>query len=159
MEFGPRALGARSILASPIDAGMQARINELKDREDFRPVAPAVPEERFADWFTPPARGDSGAAFMLFVHEVRPEQARRIPAACHHDRSARVQAVSRSAHPQFHALLEAFGRLTGVPVLINTSFNVRGEPIVCTPKDALDAFFSTPLDALAIGPFLLEKPR
>lgn len=159
MEFGPRALGARSIIASPIDARMQMRINELKDREDFRPVAPAVPEERFADWFMPADHGDGSAAFMLFVYEVRPEQAQRIAAACHRDRSARVQAVSRAANPQFHALLEAFGRLTGVPVLINTSFNVRGEPIVCTPKDALDAFHSTPLDALVIGSFLLEKAR
>jgi carbamoyltransferase len=96
---------------------------------------------------------------MLFIYDVRPEQAARIPAACHSDRTARVQTVARDAHPQFHALLSAFGRLTGVPVLVNTSFNVRGEPMVCTPSDALHAFFSTPLDALVIGSFLLEKPR
>lgn len=159
MEFGPRALGARSILASPLDAGMQARINELKDREDFRPVAPVVPRERLADWFTPAEANGGEAPFMLFLYDVRPEQAARIPAACHQDRTARVQTVTAEDNPRLHALLEAFGARTGVPVLINTSFNVRGEPVVCTPKDALDAFFSTPLDALVMGPFLLEKPR
>jgi carbamoyltransferase len=157
MEFGPRALGGRSILASPIDPAMQARINELKDREDFRPVAPAVPREDMASWFTPADANDGEAPFMLFIYDVIPEQAERIPAACHADRTARVQTVDAEANPRYHALLKAFGALTGVPVLINTSFNVRGEPIVCTPKDAIDAFFSTPLDALVIGSFLLEK--
>ena len=94
---------------------------------------------------------------MLFIYDVRPEQAARIPAACHTDRTARVQTVARETNPRYHDTLTAFGRLTGVPVLVNTSFNVRGEPVVCTPKDALDAFFSTPLDALVIGRFLLEK--
>jgi carbamoyltransferase len=157
MEFGPRALGARSILASPLDPAMQARINELKDREDFRPVAPALPEESLAQWFSPAAANGGSAPFMLFIYDVLPGLAQRIPSACHSDGSARVQTVSAQSNPRFHALLQAFGELTGVPVLINTSFNVRGEPIVCTPKDALDAFYSTPLDALAIGSFLLEK--
>ena len=158
MEFGPRALGARSILASPVDPAMQARINELKDREDFRPVAPAVPQERLAEWFSPAEANGGQAPFMLFIYDVHAEQAARIPSACHQDRTARVQTVSADANPRFHGVLEAFGRITGVPVLINTSFNVRGEPIVCTPKDALDAFHSTPLDALVIGSFVLEKP-
>jgi len=157
MEFGPRALGARSILASPIHPDMQARINELKDREDFRPVAPAVPQERLAEWFTPAQANGGLAPFMLFIYDVLESQAGRIPSACHADHTARVQTVSRNANPRFHELLEAFGRLTGVPVLINTSFNVRGEPVVCSPKDALDAFYSTPLDALVMGSFLLEK--
>ncbi|WP_157267762.1 carbamoyltransferase family protein [Azohydromonas aeria] len=157
MEFGPRALGARSILASPLHAGMQARINELKDREDFRPVAPAVPEEDLADWFTPAQANGGQARFMLFIYDVIREQAARIPAACHADLTARVQTVTAEASPRYHALLKAFGALTGVPVLINTSFNVRGEPVVCTPKDALDAFFSTPLDVLVIGNFILRK--
>jgi carbamoyltransferase len=157
MEFGPRALGARSILASPVDPAMQARINELKDREDFRPVAPAVPEELLAQWFTPAGANGGKASFMLFIYDVIPELAQRIPSACHSDGTARVQTVGAQSNPRFHALLHAFGELTGVPVLINTSFNVRGEPIVCTPKQALDAFYSTPLDALAIGSFLLEK--
>ena len=158
MEWGPRALGARSILAAPTDPGMQARLNELKDREDFRPVAPAVPAERFAQWFDPGRGRTPPSPYMLFTYRTRPEQAARIPSACHDDGSARVQAVQAAANPRFHALLEAFGARTGVPVLVNTSFNVRGEPIVCTPKDALDAFFTTPLTALAIGNFLLRKP-
>jgi carbamoyltransferase len=94
---------------------------------------------------------------MLFVYDVHPEMAARIPAACHTDLTARVQTVHASSNPRFHALIKAFGEETGVPVLINTSFNVRGEPIVRTPRDAIDAFYSTPLDALVIGSFLLEK--
>jgi carbamoyltransferase len=159
MEFGPRALGARSILASPLDAAMQARINELKDREDFRPVAPAVPEECLADWFTPAQANGGCSPFMLFVYDVLPGQAARISAACHADLSARVQTVSRATNPRFHALLHAFGARTGVPVLINTSFNVRGEPVACSAEDALAAFHATPIDALLIGSLLLEKPR
>ena len=157
MEFGPRALGARSILASPIDPQMQARLNELKDREDFRPVAPAVPQEELAHWFAPAGANGGASPFMLFVYDVAPGQGARIPSACHTDRTARVQTVSADTNPRFHALLQAFGRLTGVPVLVNTSFNVRGEPIVCTPRAAIEAFFSTPLDALVIGPFVVHK--
>jgi carbamoyltransferase len=158
MEFGPRALGARSIIASPLKAAMQERLNELKDREDFRPVAPAIPLEDLADWFEPAAANNGRSPFMLFVYRARPEKAEQIPAAVHVDASARVQSVDRAANPRFHALLKAFGALTGVPVLINTSFNVRGEPIVCTPRDAINAFYSTPLDALALGRALLLKP-
>ncbi len=157
MEFGPRALGARSILASPLDAEMQARLNELKDREDFRPVAPAVLRESLADWFTPSRGAAADAPFMLFVYDVLGDRADRIPAVRHVDGTARVQTVSEASNPRFHALLRAFEQRTGVPILVNTSFNVRGEPIVCTPKDAVDAFFSTPLDALVIGRFLLQK--
>lgn len=158
MEWGPRALGARSILASPIPPSMQQRLNELKDREDFRPVAPAVLAEAFADWFTPAEANSGRSPFMLFTHQVRPAQAARIPSACHSDGSARVQTVHADSNPRFHALLQAFGRRTGVPVLVNTSFNVRGQPIVCTPRDALEAFFTTPLQALLIGRFVLRKP-
>ncbi len=157
MEFGPRALGARSILASPIDPAMQVKLNELKDREDFRPVAPAVPQEELGNWFEPAGANGGVSPFMLFVYDVLPGQGERIPSACHTDRTARVQTVSAETNPPFHALLQAFARRTGVPVLVNTSFNVRGQPIVCTPRDAIEAFFSTPLDALAIGSFLIEK--
>lgn len=158
MEWGPRALGARSILASPIDPAMQARLNELKDREDFRPVAPAITAEAFPDWFTPAHANGGSSPYMLFTHQVLPAQGARIPSACHSDGSARVQTVHAATNPRFHALLEAFGHRTGVPVLVNTSFNVRGQPIVCSPRDALEAFFTTPLEALAIGHFLLLKP-
>jgi carbamoyltransferase len=157
MEFGPRALGARSIIASPLSAQMQERLNELKDREDFRPVAPAVPVDDLADWFEPGAANGGTSPFMLFVYRALERQAQRIPAACHVDASARVQTVDRRDNPSFYDLLKAFGVRTGVPVLINTSFNVRGEPIVCTPRDAVDAFYSTPLDALVVGRYLLEK--
>jgi carbamoyltransferase len=157
MEFGPRALGARSILASPLNAEMQQRLNELKDREDFRPVAPVVPEDDLGAWFEPAHANRGSAPFMLFIYDVMPGQAARIPAVCHADRTARVQTVRRDTNPPYYDLLKAFGARTGVPVLVNTSFNVRGEPVVCTPRDALTAFFSTPLDALVIGSFLVEK--
>ena len=153
MEFGPRALGSRSILASPLHAPMQARLNELKDREDFRPVAPAVLEEAAGDWFTNCTR----SPFMLFVHGVPPARRTRIPAACHADATARVQTVSREHNPRYHDLIAAFAQRTGVPVVINTSFNTRGKPIVCTPRDALECFFTSPLDVLAIGSYVVEK--
>ena len=153
MEFGPRALGGRSILASPIHPDMQARLNEVKDREEFRPVAPVVLEEEAAEWFV-----DGGASpYMLFVYDVRPEKADLIPAVRHVDGTARVQTVNRDQHPRYCDLLEAFRRRTGVPVLVNTSFNTRGEPIVCSPRDAVECFWTSPLDALVIGSFLLEK--
>ncbi|SAK90137.1 carbamoyltransferase [Caballeronia temeraria] len=152
-EFGPRALGARSILASPLEASMQARLNEIKDREDFRPVAPVVMEEHAADWFV-----DARVApFMLFVFDVRPEMKARIPAVTHIDGTARVQTVNRSQHALYYDLIAAFKERTGVPVLVNTSFNTRGEPMVNTPRDALESFWTSPLDALVIGPFLVEK--
>jgi carbamoyltransferase len=154
MEFGPRALGARSVLASPTSPTMQARLNELKEREDFRPVAPAVLEEEADRWFV--AAGV--APFMLFVYDVRADQAERIPAVRHTDGTARIQTVNRAHNPLYYDLIRAFGERTGVPVLVNTSFNTRGEPIVCTPRDAVECFYTSPLDALAIGSFLLEKP-
>lgn len=153
MEFGPRALGARSILASPLHAEMQQRLNTIKDREDFRPVAPVVLESEAAHWFA----DASVSPFMTFVHDVRPECADRIPAVRHVDGSARIQTINREQNRAYHDLLQAFARRTGVPVLINTSFNTRGEPVVCSPRDALESFCTTPLDALAIGPYIVEK--
>jgi carbamoyltransferase len=153
MEFGPRALGARSILASPIDAGMQARLNNIKDREDFRPVAPVVLEEEAAEWFV----NGKVSPFMVFVYDVRPDKVDRIPAVRHVDGTARIQTINRSQNPAYYDLLRAFKDRTGVPVLINTSFNTRGEPVVCSPRDAVESFCSTPLDVLAIGSFIVEK--
>ena len=153
MEFGPRALGARSILASPLHASMQARLNEIKDREDFRPVAPVVLEEEAAVWFS----GAHVSPFMLFVYDVPAEKADRIPAVRHVDGTARIQTVNRAQHALYYDLIRAFGERTGVPVLVNTSFNTRGEPIVCSPRDAVECFWASPLDALVIGPFLLQK--
>jgi carbamoyltransferase len=154
MEFGPRALGGRSILASPIAGDMQARLNEIKDREDFRPVAPVVLEEEAANWFV----AGQAAPFMLFTFDVRPEKADQIPAVRHVDGTARVQTINRSQNAVYYDLIKAFQKRTGVPVLVNTSFNTRGEPIVCTPRDAVESFLTSPLDALVIGSFLVEKP-
>src|SRR3712207_674208 len=112
MEFGPRALGARSILASPIDPVMQNRLNAIKDREDFRPVAPVVLADKAAEWFV--AAHES--PFMLFVHDVRPDQADRIPAVRHVDGTARIQTISRSQNPLYYDVIAAFERSTGVPV-------------------------------------------
>ena len=154
MEYGPRSLGARSILASPVKAEMQARLNQIKDREDFRPVAPVVLEEEAANWFV-----DAGVSpFMVFINDVRPDRVDQIPAVRHVDGTARIQTINRSQNPVYYDLLQAFREQTGVPVLVNTSFNTRGEPIVCSPRDAVESFCTTPLDALAIGSFLLEKP-
>ena len=153
MEFGPRALGARSSLASPLSADMQRRLNEIKDREDFRPVAPVVLEEEAARWFT----GAAVSPYMLFVHGVAPDKAARIPAVRHVDGTARIQTIRRAQNPRYYDLVKAFERRTGVPVLVNTSFNTRSEPIVCTPRDAVECFWTSPIDVLAIGSFVLEK--
>jgi carbamoyltransferase len=174
MEFGPRALGARSILGDPRSPTMQKTLNlKVKFRESFRPFAPAVLRERVADWF----ELDADSPYMLLVADVaaarrlamsEADQARfgidqlnvprsQIPAVTHVDWSARVQTVATATNPRFHALLSAFERRTGVPVLVNTSFNVRGEPIVCTPEDAFRCFMGTDLDLLAIGDCVLRK--
>ena len=155
MEFGPRALGGRSILASPLSPDMQRRLNEIKDREDFRPVAPVVLEEEAPRWFVDAGR----SPFMLFVHDVAPDKAGRIPAVRHVDGTARIQTVNRAQNPLYYDLVAAFGRATGVPVLVNTSFNTRSEPVVCTPRDALECFWTSPIDALVIGPFVGAWPR
>lgn len=153
MEFGPRALGARSILASPIHPDMQQRLNDIKDREDFRPVAPVVLEEDANEWFE--NAGDS--PFMLFVNRVREDKAAMIPAVRHVDGTARIQTINEFQHPLYYNLIKEFKKKTGVPVLVNTSFNTRGEPIVCTPRDAIECFWTSPFDALVIGSFILEK--
>jgi carbamoyltransferase len=155
MEFGPRALGARSILASPADPDMVRRLNQLKDREDFRPVAPAVLEEAAGEYF----ENCESAPFMTSVYQVRAAKAGLIPAIRHVDGSARVQTVSAKSSPLFHRLIDAFRARTGLPVVVNTSFNSRGLPIVCTPEDALECFFISPIDVLAIGDYLLVKPK
>jgi carbamoyltransferase len=153
MEFGPRALGARSILASPINPDMQARLNEVKDREDFRPVAPVVLEEDADEWFV----NAKYSPFMLLVYDVRSEKADKIPAVRHVDGTARIQTINQHQHKLYYDLLKAFKAKTGVPVLVNTSFNTLGKPIVCTPRDAVECFWGSPFDALVIGSFLIEK--
>jgi carbamoyltransferase len=153
MEFGPRALGGRSILASPLNASMQERLNEIKDREDFRPVAPVVLEEEAPNWF----EGARTSPFMLFINNVLPERRHQVPAICHADGTARIQTIRRDQNAPYYDLIAAFAKKTGVPVLVNTSFNSRGEPVVCSPRDAVECFWSSPLDALVIGSFVIEK--
>ncbi len=152
MEWGPRALGFRSILADARNPENQKRVNlKVKFRESFRPFAPAVPDEHFDDWFE-----GVRDPYMLVTSSVRPGRL-PLPAVTHVDGSARVQSVTADQNELFHALLVRFGERTGCPVVINTSFNVRGEPIVCTPRDALRCFFHTQIDSLALGPYFLEK--
>jgi len=154
MEFGPRALGGRSILANPCSPNMKDILNaRVKFREEFRPFAPAVIEKAASDYFNL----DGPSPFMLLAPLVRPERAKGIPSVTHVDGTARVQTVSATQQPLFHRLIECFAELSGVPVVINTSFNVRGEPIVCTPDDAIKCFLGTDIDFLAIGPFLVSK--
>lgn len=174
MEFGPRALGARSILGDPRSPRIQAQMNiKIKFREGFRPFAPSVLRERVGDYFAM----DCDSPYMLLVAQVRAERQipmtagqqalwgidqlnvvrSDIPAVTHIDYSARVQTVSRDTNPEYYDLIKEFEALTGCAVLVNTSFNVRGEPIVCTPEDAYRCFMRTHLDYLVLGPFLLEK--
>jgi carbamoyltransferase len=174
MEFGPRALGGRSILGDPRSDTMQKTLNlKIKYRESFRPFAPSVLREDIADWF----ELDGDSPYMLLVADVAEKHRRAmtaeqqalfgvdklnvprssIPAVTHVDYSARIQTVHQETNPRYYALLSAFKRMTGCPVLVNTSFNVRGEPIVCTPEDAFGCFMGTEMDTLAIGDCYLRK--
>jgi carbamoyltransferase len=152
-EFGPRALGHRSILADARAAANVERLNDVKGREQFRPIAPMVLADRAADIFA----GQLPSPYMLFTHAVRGPWAKRIPAVVHVDGSARIQTVDREHEPLVARMLEAFEDRTGVPVVVNTSFNTAGRPIVDDPRDALECFGSSPVDALAIGPFLVRR--
>ncbi len=176
MEFGPRALGGRSILADPRSQAMQKTLNlKVKYRESFRPFAPSVLREDVADWF----ELDADSPYMLIVADVVESRRKQmteaeqalfgieklnvprsdIPAVTHVDYSARIQTVDARTNPRFHALISAFKSRTGCPVVVNTSFNVRGEPIVCTPEDAFRCFMGTGMESLAIGNCLLEKSK
>jgi len=174
MEFGPRALGGRSILGDPRSSSMQRDLNlKIKFRESFRPFAPSVLAEDVSEWF----ELDSESPYMLLVANVNEDRRRPmtqeenaltgiaklnvprsdIPAVTHVDYSARVQTVNRATNPRYHALLSRFKAVTGCPILVNTSFNVRGEPIVCTPEDAFRCFMGTNLDVLVVGNCFLVK--
>ncbi len=176
MEFGPRALGGRSILGDPRNSTMQKTLNlRVKYRESFRPFAPSVRREDVADWF----ELDDDSPYMLLVADVVADKRRAmteeeealfgieklnvvrstIPAVTHVDYSARIQTVHRETNPRYHALISAFKERTGCPVLVNTSFNVRGEPIVCTPEDAFRCFMGTDIEVLVVGNCFLEKER
>ncbi|MGH6794613.1 MAG: carbamoyltransferase family protein, partial [Methylocella sp.] len=176
MEFGPRALGNRSILGDPRSPTMQKALNlKVKYRESFRPFAPSVLREHVAEWF----EIDMDSPYMLLVANVKPARCRKmsedehalfgidklnvvrsdIPAVTHVDYSARIQTVHKETNPRYHALISRFEELTGCPVLINTSFNVRGEPIVCTPEDAFRCFMGSEIDFLAVGRCGLRKEQ
>jgi carbamoyltransferase len=154
-EYGPRALGHRSLLANPAYPDNLERLNRVKGREEFRPVAPMVLADRAAEIFD----GVLPSPFMLFTHRVSPAWAERIPAALHVDGTARIQTVDPAEEPLVARMLEAFARRTGVPVVINTSLNTAGRPMVDDPRDALECFGSAPVDALALGPFLVRRPQ
>jgi carbamoyltransferase len=156
MEFGPRALGSRSIIADARNPENWQRVNlKIKYRESFRPFAPVVLEDRMSDYF----ECDRPSPYMLFTAQVRPEKRSSIPAVTHVDGSARLQTLRREDHELFYDLIAQFDRDTGCPVIINTSFNVRGEPIVCTPEDAFRCFMATEMDYLALDCFLIDKQR
>jgi carbamoyltransferase len=152
MEWGPRSLGSRSILADARNEENWKRVNlKIKFRESFRPFAPACLAEKASEWFDI----DRESPYMLLVCQVR--EGREIPAVTHVDGSARLQTVTRDAHAEFYDLLAAFDQRSGCPVLINTSFNVRGEPIVCSPEDAYLCFMRTDMDVLVLGNQILYK--
>jgi carbamoyltransferase len=154
MEFGPRALGSRSILADPRDPEMNAKVNNaVKFREWWRPFAPSLLSEAAAEYL----ESATDSPFMVLTAQVRPEKRSVIPSVTHVDGSARPQTVERDVNPLYWRLINEFGQRTGVPVIMNTSFNLRGEAIVCSPTDAIRTFFSSGLDALIIGSFMVEK--
>jgi carbamoyltransferase len=154
MEFGPRALGNRSILGDARDETMKDRVNNaVKFREEWRPFAPSLLAEAAGEYL----EGVTDSPFMILTAEVKPEKRRVIPAVTHVDQSARPQTVEREVNPLYYRMIEEFGRRTGVPVVMNTSFNLRGEAIVNSPTDAIRTFYSSGLDALVLGPFLVEK--
>jgi carbamoyltransferase len=154
MEFGPRALGSRSILADPRDPEMNAKVNNaVKFREWWRPFAPSMLAEVASQY----VENAADSPFMVLTSPVRPEKRSAIPAVTHVDGSARPQTVEQEINPLYWRMIREFGQLTGVPVVLNTSFNLRGEPIVNSPTDAVRTFFSSGMDALVIGSFLVEK--
>ena len=179
LEFGPRALGSRSIIGDPRDPEMQKKMNlKIKFRESFRPFAPAVLEENFGDWFefneNESFNFTNFSPYMLFVAKVKKDkhlkiikknksqdninqERSKIPAVTHVDFSARIQTVSKKNNPFFYELIEKFSELTSVTIVINTSFNIRGEPIVCSPDDALRCFMGTDMDFLVLENFIIDK--
>jgi carbamoyltransferase len=153
MEWGPRALGNRSILCDPRRADMKALLNaKIKRRESFRPFAPSVIEEAVSDWF----EEDDAVPFMMQVFQIREDRRQQIPAVTHVDGSGRLQTVYRRTNPRYHRLIETFGSITGVPMVLNTSFN-ENEPVVCQPKEALDCFLRTNMDLLVLGDTIITR--
>ena len=158
MEWGPRALGARSILSNPCSPEMKAILNEkVKHREAFRPFAPAVCAEDAEEYFDCDLPVPAPADFMLMVYPIREKWRARLPAVTHVDGSGRLQTVRRPQNPLYYDLIKAFGTLSGIPMLVNTSFNIRGEPVVCTPEDAYRCMMGTGIDCLVMESFLIRR--
>ncbi|MCZ2827511.1 carbamoyltransferase [Modestobacter sp. VKM Ac-2986] len=155
-EFGPRALGRRSLMAHPGFEGNLERMNDVKGREQFRPVAPMVLLEKAPEIFS---RGPIPSPYMLFVHDVAPEWREKIPTVTHVDGTARIQTIDPEVDPLVHRMISAFERRTGLPIVVNTSLNTAGRPMVDDPRDALECFGSAPVDLLAIGPFVVRRPK
>jgi carbamoyltransferase len=153
-EYGPRALGHRSLLANPRRPENLARMNDIKGREQFRPVAPMVLAERASESYD---GGPIPSPYMLFTHGVKPAWRDRIPAVVHVDGSARIQTIHSETEPLVHRMLSRLDALTGVPVVVNTSLNTAGRPMVDDPRDALECFGSSPVDILALGPFVVRR--
>jgi carbamoyltransferase len=155
MEWGPRALGNRSIVCDPRRADMKEILNrKIKRRESFRPFAPSILREAVSEWF----EQDGDVPFMMQVFPIRPEKRPLIPAVTHVDGSGRLQTVTREANPLYYSLIEAFRDLTGVPMVLNTSFN-ENEPVVCKPEEALDCFLRTRMDVLVMGRYYIERTQ
>jgi carbamoyltransferase len=153
MEFGPRALGNRSIVVDPRRPDMKDTLNaRIKHREPFRPFAPSILAERTAEWY----EQDYTSPFMIMVYKTRLERREQIPAVNHVDDTGRLQTVERALNPRYHRLIEEFERLTGVPIVLNTSFN-ENEPIVMTPEHAIDTFQKTRMDALVLGNHVVRR--
>ncbi|MFQ3565875.1 MAG: carbamoyltransferase [Aggregatilineales bacterium] len=159
-EWGPRALGNRSILADPRSEAMKEVVNtKIKFREPFRPFAPVILRERAAEFFDyPGVEAHEAPRYMLMVSPIKPEKQGQIEAVCHQG-TGRLQTIERETNPRYYGLVERFGQLTGVPVLLNTSFNLRGEPIVSSPKDAWNTFQHSDIDILVLGPFVVQKDK
>ena len=158
MEFGPRALGNRSILANPCKAEMKDILNEkVKHREQFRPFAPVIIEEAVNEFFEADRPLPEPAYYMLMVYPIKEEKRKLIPAVTHVDGSGRLQVIKRKQNPLYYDLIKEFESLSGIPILINTSFNIRGEPIVCTPKDAFNCMMGTEIDHTVMGNFLIKR--
>ena len=176
MEFGPRALGGRSIIADPRSPKMQKQLNlKVKYRESFRPFAPSILREDMSEWF----EIDADSPYMLLVADVKEDKRQAmtieeealfgidkldiprslVPAITQVDYSARIQTVHVDTNPRYHALISKFKEMTGCPLVVNTSFNVRGEPIICTPTDAFKCFMGTEMDVLAVGNYVLYKEQ
>jgi len=153
MEWGPRALGGRSIIADARSSKMKDVLNtKIKHREPFRPFAPTVMEDKIGEWF----EIDRPSPFMLLVAPVKKKKV-KLSAITHVDNSARIQSVNEKQNPRYYQLIKEFYKLTGCPVIVNTSFNVRGEPIVCSPKEAYNCFMGTDMDYLVLENFLIDK--